>query len=386
MSGRMFQAQTVIALLGRRQRTSLHILSLQNIPVNFDLAAISKDSAHSRAKLTNDRSKLSLPPLHPGQSVLLQNPKTSAWDCLGSIVSVRPDGLSYIVNSENRSYLRPRRLLWPVILENTNQQVRVPARVTTPALCHSPCLHSCASTSMHQSSLFPTPTPQQLIQWAALSQPWTTLLTWMPLMANGPGTLHLPPLLPFPSSFMMRPTCQTIMKSQWNQRTSTSTKAITDSHLLISTGRASLPAYPQCSPSLWPSPSSLDAATLRVGASANHSPNIQSSFGQSSLMPPAMSAPALMCNQAPTQSLSGLFSRPPPPHPSPVLSSNQPLIPYSPTSTPLFVYRRPPPHVAFQAVPPPTPRPQLSFTPPLSRRPSMQSPMTMPPTVLLSSS
>ena len=88
-------------MFGRAQRTSLPTLLSQNVPIDFKSAASSKDAAHARAKLDHDRSKLSLPPLSPGQDVYL-----SAWDRRGVIISVRPDRLSY-----DRFFTRPRRLL-----------------------------------------------------------------------------------------------------------------------------------------------------------------------------------------------------------------------------------------------------------------------------------
>ena len=63
-------------MFGRAQRTSIPSLPSQNMPINFDLAASSKDAAHARAKLDHDRSKLSLTSLSPGQEVYLQDSKS----------------------------------------------------------------------------------------------------------------------------------------------------------------------------------------------------------------------------------------------------------------------------------------------------------------------
>ena len=98
-------------MFGRAQRTSLPTLPSQNVPVNFNMAAISKDDAQAKVKLDHDKSKLSLASLSPGQAVYLQDSKSSAWDKRSFIVSMRPDRLSYVVNVDNQFFTRPRRLL-----------------------------------------------------------------------------------------------------------------------------------------------------------------------------------------------------------------------------------------------------------------------------------
>ena len=78
------------AQLGRAQRTSLPTLPSQNVPINFNTAASSKDTAHARTMLDHDRSKLSLTSLSPGQEVYLQDFKSLAWDKRGVIISMQP--------------------------------------------------------------------------------------------------------------------------------------------------------------------------------------------------------------------------------------------------------------------------------------------------------
>ena len=103
--------QPYSADFGRAQRTSLPTLPSQNVPVDFNLAASSKDAAHTKGKLDHDKSKLSLASFSPGQAVYLQDTKSSAWDKRGIIVSVQPDHLSHVINVDNRFFTRPRRLL-----------------------------------------------------------------------------------------------------------------------------------------------------------------------------------------------------------------------------------------------------------------------------------
>ena len=56
-------------LFGRRQRTNLPILPLQNHPINFNEAASSKDAMHASSTDYHDLHKKSLPSLFPGQTV-----------------------------------------------------------------------------------------------------------------------------------------------------------------------------------------------------------------------------------------------------------------------------------------------------------------------------
>ena len=122
-------------MFGRAQRTSLPSLPSQNVPINFDLAASSKDAAHARAKLDHDKSKLSLASLSPGQAVYLQDSKSSAWNKHGIIVSMRPDRLSYVIRVDNRFFTRPRHLLRPV-----TSGTPFPVASTTPSVFTPPSI------------------------------------------------------------------------------------------------------------------------------------------------------------------------------------------------------------------------------------------------------
>ena len=106
-------------LFGRRQRTSLPLLPFQNCPINFFDAASSKDALHSTSKKFHDLHNFNLSPLHPCQSVLIQDPKTSLWNTSGIISSIRPDNLSYNVQIADRQFIRPRRLLRPFASQST---------------------------------------------------------------------------------------------------------------------------------------------------------------------------------------------------------------------------------------------------------------------------
>ena len=143
-------------MFGRSQRTCLPSLSLQNPPIDFVKAAASKDSAHARSKIDHDRSKHSLSPLSPGQHVHLQDSKSSAWECVGIIVSMQPDKLSYVINVDNQFFTRPQSLLRPVVLESSDTPPPIcPARVSPPLLRRSKRLQSRATSSSVQTSVLP---------------------------------------------------------------------------------------------------------------------------------------------------------------------------------------------------------------------------------------
>ena len=98
-------------LFGRRQRTNLPLLPFQNLPIDFNVAATAKDAIHSSSTSYHDLHKRNLPLLSPGQSVLIQDPKSLLWNSSGIVVSIRPDKLSYVINTADRQFVRPRRLL-----------------------------------------------------------------------------------------------------------------------------------------------------------------------------------------------------------------------------------------------------------------------------------
>ena len=71
-----------------------------------------------------------LPELSPGQAVLLQDPKTSAWTRKGMISNIRPDHLSYTVEVDGCSFIRPCHMLRAIPLENSSPPTQAPAQVS----------------------------------------------------------------------------------------------------------------------------------------------------------------------------------------------------------------------------------------------------------------
>ena len=96
---------------GRQQYTSVPSLPIHHEFYDVQKASELRDGVHLTQKKYHDQHKSFLPQLSPGDQVLLQHPKTGLWDNRAEIISVRPDGLSYIVRSEGREFLRARRMI-----------------------------------------------------------------------------------------------------------------------------------------------------------------------------------------------------------------------------------------------------------------------------------
>ena len=305
-------------LFGRCQRTCLPLLPSQVQPINFQQAAISKDSAHDRSKLDHDHSKLSLSFLSAGQPVLLQDPKTSAWDHRGVVSSIRPaDQLSYVIQVDNRFLIRPRRLLRPFPLDNCPPNIEVPAPISSSLPRRSERLQLRASSAA-------THTPTSVFSLFAISsnyphQPQPCWDTARPSLSTSGSRSGLPsgrgpplqlPLPHLPHQWFSRTTqtSQYITRSIRSPVTSTWTNPIMASPLSTSTGPASALAFHPSWQYLSPSSSSQDVATSTLGGNISHVPATRNSSGPSSLGLPRPSAPLTLPSPAPIPDLLRSFS------------------------------------------------------------------------------
>ena len=77
-----------------------------------------------KEKARVDQSLRTLEPMKPGNSILLQDPKTSRWSIEATVVS-RRNKRSYNIEIDGRHYIRNRRFLKPVIApkENTPKEI-----------------------------------------------------------------------------------------------------------------------------------------------------------------------------------------------------------------------------------------------------------------------
>ncbi|CAB4046175.1 Hypothetical predicted protein, partial [Paramuricea clavata] len=103
-------------LLGRKQRGILpNVNDLeQKLPTEIKKSSEARQSV-KRRKLEKANEKLKeLKPLQVGQAVTIQNPTTRRWNEEGIITSVRKQGRSYIIETQNgwtttrnRKFLKP---------------------------------------------------------------------------------------------------------------------------------------------------------------------------------------------------------------------------------------------------------------------------------------
>ena len=100
---------------GRRLRTMLP--SVREPPSSAEIAAglAKRAQGFLKAREHFDSSARSLPALHPGQRVFMLNVSSKTWSAEATILTVRPDGLSYVLQPDdssqttvrNRCHLRP---------------------------------------------------------------------------------------------------------------------------------------------------------------------------------------------------------------------------------------------------------------------------------------
>ena len=101
-------------LFGRRQYTSLPSSTHHHQFYDIDAAKKAKDEKFVAAQECHDQHKSFLPPLQIGQGVIVQDPTTGLWADEALITSIRPDGLSYELTANGRTFLRSRKMLRPL--------------------------------------------------------------------------------------------------------------------------------------------------------------------------------------------------------------------------------------------------------------------------------
>ena len=112
-------------LYGRRQRTEAVA-----IPQAYERITDSKFSEHEtrreekmeKGKTTADQASRPLKPMKPGDTVYVQDPKSSRWDSTAKIVEKR-SRRSYTIEAGGRRYLRNRKFLKPCPEPETEESV-----------------------------------------------------------------------------------------------------------------------------------------------------------------------------------------------------------------------------------------------------------------------
>ena len=83
-------------------------------PIDFREAAVARDQLFSSQAGHYNRVKVNLEQLSPGQPIRVQKESNGLWDLTGTVIDIRPDGLSYLIDIERRTFVRGRPKIKPV--------------------------------------------------------------------------------------------------------------------------------------------------------------------------------------------------------------------------------------------------------------------------------
>ena len=101
-------------LFGRSQNMLIPQPPAAFIPIDFSEAALARDQLFNSQAGPYNRDKVNLEQLSHGQLVRVQNESTGLWDLTGTVTDIRPDGFSYMIDIDGRSFIRGRPKLKPV--------------------------------------------------------------------------------------------------------------------------------------------------------------------------------------------------------------------------------------------------------------------------------
>ena len=101
-------------MFGRSQNTLFPQPASAFVPVNLKEAAAAKDKVFEEQAAAYNRDKSELKQLLPGSSVPVQCPKTGSWENVGTVLEIRPDKLSYLIEIQGKMFAKARYMLQPV--------------------------------------------------------------------------------------------------------------------------------------------------------------------------------------------------------------------------------------------------------------------------------
>ena len=108
-------------LFGRSQNMLIPQPPAAFLPIDFSEAALARDQLFNSQADYYNRDKVNLEQLSPGQSVRVQNENTGLWDLTGTVIDIRPDGLSYLIDIEGRTFFRGQPKLKPVFKARSHE-------------------------------------------------------------------------------------------------------------------------------------------------------------------------------------------------------------------------------------------------------------------------
>ena len=95
-------------LFGRSQNMLLPQPAAALLPIDFKEATLARDKLFSSQADHYNRDKVNLEQLSPGQLVRVQSENTGLWDLTGTVIDIRPDRLSYLIDIEGRAFIKGR--------------------------------------------------------------------------------------------------------------------------------------------------------------------------------------------------------------------------------------------------------------------------------------
>ena len=101
-------------MFGRSQNTLFPQPAKAFAPIDLQETAVAKDKAFGEQAAAYNRDKSELKQLLPGSSVRMKCPKTSSWESIGTVLEMRPDKLSYLIEVQGKMFVRACYMLWPV--------------------------------------------------------------------------------------------------------------------------------------------------------------------------------------------------------------------------------------------------------------------------------
>ena len=116
-------------MFGRSQNTLLPQPAKAFAPIDLQEAAAAEDKVFGEQAAAYNRDKTELKQLLPGSNVRVQCPKTGSWESVGIVIEMRPDKLSYLVETQGKMFVRARYMLRPAekggVIDTSQSQVQV---------------------------------------------------------------------------------------------------------------------------------------------------------------------------------------------------------------------------------------------------------------------
>ena len=136
---------------GRRQRSLLPALQLHHQPIPLSEASAKHAHFCNLMLAAHDNRANRLPSFAVDQRVLVQHPDTKQWSLKGVVNSIRPDGISFVIQlPSGQLIIRGRRLIRP----DRSSATQAHSQSQLPSLPSLPSIPTAAS---------PQPSPQQSV-------------------------------------------------------------------------------------------------------------------------------------------------------------------------------------------------------------------------------